>query len=245
LDTYDKDPDTVSMYDDLHTYVKPGSGAFAQKKDTYDKDPDTVSMYDDLHTYGPPGSWKFPQEAKKPAAKEEAKKEAKKALVQKTDTYDKDPDTVSMYDDLHTYVKPGTYAQKSDTYDKDPDTVSMYDDLHTYVKPGSGAFAQKRDTYDKDPDTVSMYDDLHTYGPPGSWKFPQEAKKQAAKEEAKKEAKKALVQKMDTYDKDPDTVSMYDDLHTYGPPGSWKFPKEAKKDAKPAAQKAEAKKALM
>ena len=35
------------MYDDLHTYVKPGSGAFAQKIDNYDHDPDTVSQYDD------------------------------------------------------------------------------------------------------------------------------------------------------------------------------------------------------
>ena len=75
-----------------------------------------------------------------------------------------------MYDDLHTYVKPGTSAfaqrQNRDTYDKDPDTVSMYDDLHTYVKPGSSAFAQKMDNYDKDPNTVSEYDDPHKRSTP-------------------------------------------------------------------------------
>ena len=197
-DTYDRDPDTVSMYDDLHTYVKPGSGAFAQKfkRDSYDKDPDTVSMYDDLHTYGQPGWAKFPKEAPK---KEAPKKEAPKKLMQvnRRDTYDRDPDTVSMYDDLHTYVKPGSgaFAQKSDTYDRDPDTVSMYDDLHTYVKPGSGAFAQKpkRDTFDKDPDTVSMYDDLHTYGERGG-----------------ATARKSLAQKRDVFDNDPNSASVYD-----------------------------------
>jgi hypothetical protein len=174
-DTYDKDPDTVSMYDDLHTYVKPGTGAFAQKLDTYDKDPDTVSMYDDLHTYVKPGTGAF---------------------AQKLDNYDHDPNTVSEYDDPHKRSTPawilnggvvrkaGKKAKKSkskgkkskskgkgkgkgkkskskgkknkkskkakkalmqvghnDTFDKDPDTVSMYDDLHTYVKPGTGAFA--------------------------------------------------------------------------------------------------------
>ena len=79
------------------------------KSDSYDKDPDTVSMYDDLHTYGAPGSLKFPKEAKKEAPKAA---EAPKKLMQinKADTYDRDPDTVSMYDDLHTYVKPGSGA---------------------------------------------------------------------------------------------------------------------------------------
>jgi hypothetical protein len=79
--------------------------------------------------------------------------------LNRKDTYDKDPDTVSMYDDLHTYQKVGTaaFAQKSDTYDKDSDTVSMYDDLHTYAKPGT--YAQKTDNYDKDPNTVSEYDE--------------------------------------------------------------------------------------
>ena len=165
---------------------------------------------------------------------------AKRIYSNKQDTYDKDPDTTSMYDDLHTYGVPGSLKfpkeapkpaaeapkklmqiNKSDTYDKDPDTTSMYDDLHTYVKPGSGAFAQhgQRDTYDKDPNTVSMYDDLHTYGVAGSLKFPKEAPKAAA------EAPKKLMQinKADTYDKDPDTTSMYDDLHTYVKPGSGAF----------------------
>jgi hypothetical protein len=147
-DTYDKDADTVSMYDDLHTYRKVGSSAFAQKRDTFDKDPDTVGMYDDQHLYGAAGSWKFdtvPKAAAAPAKKVEAEAEAKKALMQ-------------MY--------------RQDSYDKDQDTVSMYDDLHTYKKVGSAAFAQKRDTFDKDPDTVGMYDDQHLYGAAGSWKFP-------------------------------------------------------------------------
>jgi hypothetical protein len=56
-------------------------------------------MYDDQHLYGAAGSWKFDTAA--PVKKEEAKK----ALIQmnRKDTYDKDADTVSMYDDLHTY----------------------------------------------------------------------------------------------------------------------------------------------
>lgn len=309
-DTYDKDPDTVSMYDDLHTYQKPGSAAFAQKMDNYDHDPNTVSEYDEPHKRSTPawilngGVTKKPAKKSKKSKKSKSKgkgaKKSKKAKkdkdclihINKADTYDKDPDTVSMYDDLHTYAKPGSFAQHRDTFDKDPDTVSMYDDqhlygpvgswkfpkaaaapakaaeakkalmqmyrqdtydkdadtvsmyddLHTYAKPGS--FAQHRDTFDKDPDTVSMYDDQHLYGAVGSWKFPVEAKKAAAA--PAKEAKKALMQMYhrDTFDKDPDTVSMYDDQHLYGAVGSWKFPVE-KKEAKPAAKKAEAKKALI
>jgi hypothetical protein len=84
-DTYDKDPDTVSMYDDLHTYRKVGTAAFAQKADTYDKDADTVSMYDDLHTYRKVGS---------------------AAFAQKMDNYDHDPNTVSEYDDPHKRSTP-------------------------------------------------------------------------------------------------------------------------------------------
>jgi hypothetical protein len=34
------------MYDDLHTYKKVGSAAFAQRNDALDNDPDTVSPYD-------------------------------------------------------------------------------------------------------------------------------------------------------------------------------------------------------
>jgi len=62
-------------------------------------------MYDDQHLYGAVGSWKFPVEAKKAATAPAKKAEAKKALMQmyRQDTYDKDQDTVSMYDDLHTY----------------------------------------------------------------------------------------------------------------------------------------------
>ena len=138
-DTYDRDPDTTSMYDDLHTYVKPGSGAFAQQQ---------------------PSELERPK--KKKAKGKPRRGQEHLSLSQKADTYDRDPDTTSMYDDLHTYVKPGSgaFAQKADTYDRDPDTTSMYDDLHTYVKPGSGAFAQKvdRDVLDNDPDTVSEYD---------------------------------------------------------------------------------------
>ena len=65
-------------------------------------------MYDDQHLYGAAGSWKFDAVAKATAAPAK-KEEAKKALMQinRQDTYDKDPDTVAMYDDLHTYTKPG------------------------------------------------------------------------------------------------------------------------------------------
>tara|TARA_B110000305_G_C18883138_1_gene378510 strand:+ start:115 stop:444 length:330 start_codon:yes stop_codon:yes gene_type:complete len=87
---------------------------YSNKQDSYDKDPDTTSMYDDLHRYGVAGSLKFPVEEKK-AAPKAAAKEAPKKLMQ---------------------------INKSDSYDKDPDTTSMYDDLHAYVKAGSGAFAQ-------------------------------------------------------------------------------------------------------
>ena len=106
------------MYDDLHTYVKPGSGAFAQKRDTYDKDPDTVSMYDDLHTYVKAGSSAF----------------AQRGNVE-MDNLDKDPETVSEYDDPHKRSTPKwilnrgkKLVQKNsrDTYGKDPDTGSMY-----------------------------------------------------------------------------------------------------------------------
>ena len=64
---------------------------------------------------------------------------------------------------------------------------------------------------------MSMYDDQHLYGTVGSWNFPVEAIKDVTAPVNKEEAKKALMQmyKQDTYDKDPDTVSMYDDLHTY------------------------------
>jgi hypothetical protein len=98
-------------------------------------------MYDDQHLYGAVGSWKFPAEPKAAAAPAK-KEEAKKALMQmyRQDTYDKDRDTVSMYDDLHTYAKPGQYAQKRDTFDKDPDTISMYDDQHLYGVAGSWKF---------------------------------------------------------------------------------------------------------
>jgi hypothetical protein len=73
-------------------------------------------MYDDVHTYGVAGSLKFPKEEKKAAPKAKAAaKEAPKKLMQ---------------------------VYRQDSYDKDPDTTSMYDDLHAYVKAGSGAFAQ-------------------------------------------------------------------------------------------------------
>ncbi len=38
---------------------------------------------------------------------------------------------------------------------------------------------------------------------------------------------------------------MYDDQHLYGAVGSWKFPVEKKEEAKLAAKKADAKKALI
>jgi len=154
------------MYDDLHTYVKAGSGAFAQKSDTYDKDPDTTSMYDDLHTYVKAGSGAFMQKPKR-------------------DTFDKDPDTVSMYDDLHTYGDRGgatarkNLAQKVDVFDGDQNSASVYDAGHnipyqrvenTTTKRKAEAEAAKlaqlhhfetpqEDNFDNDPTTVSGKDD--------------------------------------------------------------------------------------
>ena len=73
------------MYDDLHTYRRVGTAAFAQKADTYDKDADTVSMYDDLHTYRKVGT---------------------AAFAQNMDNYDHDPNTVSEYDEAHKRSTP-------------------------------------------------------------------------------------------------------------------------------------------
>jgi len=192
-------------------------------KDTYDKDPTSSSMYDDGHVYtDKPGSlsWKYPAEVEAPVAK---------SLVHQKhhhhnhgghkDTFDHDPNTVSMYDDQHVYSIPGKFdastnaasAGKKSGIEKDtapasnPEAPALVQ--HTHIT---------RDTYDHDPTTTGMYDDSHVYTDKSgslNWKYAGGPK--AEYDASIKVSKVALLQqngnKKDTFDNDADTASMYDD----------------------------------
>jgi hypothetical protein len=108
-----------------------------------------------------------------------------------------------MYDDLHTYVKAGTFAQKMDNFDNDSTTVSEYDDPQKRSTPAwimNGGVTKK-------PATKKSRKSM------SKGKGANKSKNSIGKK-AKKDQKNLFIGKSDTYDKDPYTVSMYDDLHT-------------------------------
>ena len=96
-----------------HKHGRKGQAAGSFAQDTYDQDPDTTSMYDDGHVYTDDAGkikWVF---AGGPAAEyQKATGYNPYTMVQtgKSDSYDMDPDTTSMYDDGHVYSKPGQYV---------------------------------------------------------------------------------------------------------------------------------------
>jgi len=95
-----------------HKHARKGQAAGSFAQDTYDQDPDTTSMYDDGHVYTDDAGkikWVFAGGPAAEYAKATGYNPYTMVQVGKSDSYDMDPDTASMYDDGHVYSKPGQY----------------------------------------------------------------------------------------------------------------------------------------